>query len=266
MDNVVAADLELALRIADAADRIALQRYLAADLAVETKSDLSPVTEADRGTEMAIREILAAERPDDGILGEEYGEQGEYRRRWIIDPIDGTANYLRGVPIWATLIGLESPAGLTIGVVSAPAMARRWWAGTGGGAWTRDPDGSERRIQVSDVATLNQASCSISNDPGWQQLGAMAAVQQLRTDCWRVRDYGDFLPHLLVAEGAVDIVAEPELNAWDLAALIPIVTEAGGQLTGWRGGNAIESGSAVTTNGALHDVVVSMLTSEGSLH
>jgi len=266
MDNVVAADLDLALRIADAADHIALQRYLAADLAVETKSDLSPVTEADRGTEMAIREILTAERPDDGILGEEYGEQGEHQRRWIIDPIDGTANYLRGVPIWATLIGLESTDGLTVGVVSAPAMARRWWAGTGGGAWTRDPDGSERRIQVSDVSTVSHASCSISNDPGWQQLGAMAAVQQLRTHCWRVRDYGDFLPHLLVAEGAVDIVAEPELNAWDLAALIPIVTEAGGQLTGWRGDEAIQSGSALTTNGTLHDVVLSMLTSEGSLH
>jgi histidinol-phosphatase len=263
MDNVVAADLDLALRIADAADRIALQRYLAADLAVETKSDLSPVTEADRGTEMAIREILTAERPTDGILGEEYGEQGENQRRWIIDPIDGTANYLRGVPIWATLIGLESSGGLTVGVVSAPALARRWWAATGGGAWTRDPDGSERQIHVSDVAALNQASCSISNDPGWQQLGAMAAVQALRSNCWRVRDYGDFLPHMLVAEGAVDVVAEPELSTWDLAALIPIVSEAGGQLSGWRGGDAIQSGSALTTNGTLHDVVLSMLTSKG---
>jgi histidinol-phosphatase len=263
MDNVVAADLDLALRIADAADRIALQRYLAADLAVETKSDLSPVTEADRGTEMAIREILTAERPTDGILGEEYGEQGENERRWIIDPIDGTANYLRGVPIWATLIGLESSGGLTVGVVSAPALARRWWAATGGGAWTRDPDGSERQIHVSDVAALNEASCSISNDPGWQQLGAMAAVQALRSNCWRVRDYGDFLPHMLVAEGAVDVVAEPELSTWDLAALIPIVSEAGGQLSGWRGGDAIQSGSAVTTNGTLHDVVLSMLTSKG---
>ncbi|MAT60338.1 MAG: histidinol-phosphatase [Micrococcales bacterium] len=260
MDDHVADDLALALHIADTADRVAASKYLSADLTIETKPDASPVTEADKATETAIRTILGGQRPNDGILGEEYGQEGDGSRRWIVDPIDGTANYMRGVPIWATLIALECDGAPTIGVVSAPALRRRWWARKGSGAWTRDPDGRERQLTTSTVSELSDASLSASDEPGWGYRGATAAWQQLRQVCWRVRDYGDFLPHMLVAEGAVDITAEPALMAWDMAALIPIVEEAGGRLTGWSGGDALSEQSALTTNGSLHEEVLTLLT------
>ena len=266
MDDQVAEDLDLALRIADAADRESLSQYLSPDLAVETKPDTSPVTEADKATETVIRDILTDQRPNDGILGEEFGQQGADSRRWIIDPIDGTANYMRGVPIWATLIALECDGDLTVGVVSAPALQRRWWAGIGGGAWTRDPNGQDRRISSSAVSSLSDASLSASDEPGWAYRDATEAWHQLRRTCWRVRDYGDFFPHMLVAEGAVDITAEPALMAWDMAALIPIVTEAGGRLTGWTGENALSEQCALTTNGSLHEEVLTLLTQDPKLH
>ncbi len=266
MDDQVAEDLNLALHIADAADRVSLGQYLSPDLAVETKPDTSPVTEADKATETVIRDILADQRPNDGILGEEFGQKEADSRRWIIDPIDGTANYMRGVPIWATLIALEYDGDITVGVVSAPALQRRWWAGIGGGAWTRDPNGQDRQINSSTVSSLSDASLSASDEPGWAYRNATETWHQLRKTCWRVRDYGDFLPHMLVAEGAVDITAEPALMAWDMAALIPIVTEAGGRLTGWTGGNALTEQCALTTNGSLHEEVLTLLTPDPKLH
>ena len=262
-------DLSLALSLADAADAIAMDRFLASDLVVETKPDMTPVSDADRAVEAELRTLLERDRPADAVLGEEFGARADRldsTREWIIDPIDGTANYMRGVPIWATLIGLECDGDLTVGVVSAPALQRRWWAGIGGGAWTRDPNGQDRQINSSTVSSLSNASLSASDEPGWEYRNATEAWHQLRKTCWRVRDYGDFFPHMLVAEGAVDITAEPALMAWDMAALIPIVTEAGGRLTGWTGGNALTEQCALTTNGSLHEEVLTLLTQDPKLH
>jgi histidinol-phosphatase len=226
------ADLELALSLADIADRLSLQHFRATDLVIETKPDLTPVTEADRGVERALRDQLAQHRPDDSILGEEYGVQGESRRRWILDPIDGTKNYVRGVPVWACLIALVEDGDITVGVVSAPALSRRWWAAKGGGAFVSDPTSPEpRRLHVSGVATLADASFSYSDDVGWTERGAGRALDRLLHGTWRHRAYGDFWSHMMVAEGLVDVAGEPELESYDMAALVPIVEEAGGRMT-----------------------------------
>ncbi len=259
-------DLELALAIADAADRVSVSRFLAEDLVVETKPDSTPVTEADKSTEQVIRQMLARHRPGDGILGEEFGQEGSQTRRWIIDPIDGTANYLRGVPVWSTLIGLESDGEQVVGVVSAPAMGRRWWAAAGQGAWTRDVDGRTRPVRTSGITDLAHASFSYSDERGWAERGAERGLRRLIETCWRTRGYGDFWSHMLVAEGAVDIAAEPALMPWDMAALIPIITEAGGRVSGYGGVDPMISGSAVTTNGPLHELVLTMLTPGQGLH
>jgi histidinol-phosphatase len=248
-------DLTLALALADAADAIALQRYRAADLVVETKPDLTPVTEADRAIEEALRAMLAQARPDDQVLGEEYGGARERRgRQWVIDPIDGTKNYVRGVPVWATLIGLVADDHATVGVVSAPALGRRWWAARGRGAHGRGPEG-ERVLRVSAVAALADASLSISDHVGWppDRLAALTGA------VWRSRAYGDFWSHLLVAEGAVDVAAEPELNLWDVAGLVTIIEEAGGRITGVDGSPVLGAGSGLTTNGRLHDAALALL-------
>lgn len=260
----VAADLELALRIADAADEVALSRYLASDLVVETKPDATPVTEADKRTEQVIRDLLAGERPADGVLGEEFGDGGATERRWIVDPIDATKNYMRGVPVWCTLLALEVAGELVVGVASAPALGRRWWAAKGGGAFTRDVTGSVRRIRVSGVSEIADASFSYSDQEHWGERAHPAALETLIGGCWRVRAYGDFLSHMFVAEGAVDIAAEPDLMPWDMAALVPILTEAGGRITAYDGGPALTGRSAVTTNGRLHEPVLGLLRS-GSL-
>lgn len=251
------ADLDLALRIADAADAVSISRYLATDLVVETKPDATPVTEADTATEQRIRDLLDAERPGDRVFGEEFGDSGSGDRRWIVDPIDGTKNYLRGVPVWCTLLGLEVDGDLVVGVASAPALGRRWWAARGSGAYTRDVDGRVRRISASRVSDLVDASFSYSDDEDWLRHGVADVLAELVRTCWRVRAYGDFLSHVLVAEGAVDFAAEPDLKPWDVAALVPIVTEAGGRITGYDGGPARYS--ALTTNNRLHEVVLSML-------
>lgn len=253
------ADLDLALRIADAADAVALGRFRATDLLIETKPDATPVTEADKRTEQVIRAMLAEERPADGVLGEEFGDSGVSDRRWIVDPIDATANYLRGVPVWCVLIALEVAGDLVVGVASAPALGRRWWAARGGGAFTRDVDGSVRRIGVSAVAAIPDASFSYSDHRHWEDRAAPRALQTLVENCWRVRAFGDFLSHMLVAEGAVDIAAEPDLQPWDIAALVPIVTEAGGRITAYDGAAAVTGNSALTTNGTLHEPVLSVL-------
>ena len=256
----LADDLSFALDLADLADGIAMASFRAIDLVVETKPDLTPVSEADRAVERAIREQLAARRPDDAVLGEEYGQQGTARRRWVIDPIDGTKNYVRGVPVWATLIALLDGDDVVVGVVSAPALARRWWAAAGLGAFATDPGSPQpRRLQVSAVGALADASFSYSDSVGWAERGAGEGLGTLLSGTWRQRAYGDFWSHMMVAEGVVDIAAEPQLESYDMAALVPIVQEAGGLLTAFDGGSAIAGGSALSSNGLLHAELVRLV-------
>ncbi len=246
-------ELRAALEAADAADHVALRRFGAADLSVETKDDESPVTEADRGSEQAIRAVLAAAFPGDAVLGEEYGETGAAGRRWIIDPIDATINYVRGVPVWASLIALEDAEGVAVGVVSAPALGTRWWAARGGGAWH---DG--RRIEVSAVDALGDAHLSFNSVAAAEQAGIPRAAA-LSAACARTRGFGDFWSFMLLAEGAVDVVLEPVAKVWDLAPLIVIVEEAGGRFTDLNGARTIAGGNALATNGRLHDAALAIL-------
>jgi histidinol-phosphatase len=260
--TALADDLSFALELADIADGLAMASFRAADLVVETKPDLTPVSDADRAVERAIREQLAARRPDDSVLGEEYGQTGASSRRWVLDPIDGTKNYVRGVPVWATLVALLDGDDIVLGVVSAPALARRWWAARGLGAYATDPGSAHpRRLQVSAVATLADASFSYSDAIGWAERGADEALRTLLADTWRQRAYGDFWSHMMVAEGVVDVAAEPQLESYDMAALVPIVEEAGGRLTAFDGGSAIAGGSALSSNGLLHAEVVRLVSS-----
>ena len=255
----MSADLELALELADEADALTLARFRAADLVVDTKPDLTPVSEADRAVEERLRHHLARARPEHGVLGEEMGDHAGVGTgwRWVVDPIDGTKNYVRGVPVWATLIALQEHASTVLGVVSAPALGRRWWAARGEGAFA---DGD--RIRVSEVATLADASLSYASLAGWEAAGRGEAFLALTRRFWRTRAYGDFWSHVLVAEGAVDVAAEPEVTLWDLAALQVIVEEAGGRFSDLGGTPTAAGGSAVTTNGRLHDEVLAALTGE----
>jgi histidinol-phosphatase len=252
----VADDLDLALELADAADGLSMARYLAADLAVETKPDLTPVTEADQAIERGVRDALAAARPDDGVVGEEYGSSGAGSRRWIVDPIDGTKNYVRGIPVWATLLALEADGELTVGVVSAPALGRRWWAARGHGAFVSEASGGQRALTVSGVRSLEDAQLSISDFDNWK---SMDGLLELGRRCWRTRGFGDFWSYMLVAEGAVDIACEPVVSLWDLAALLVIVEEAGGRFTDLSGVRTAEGGDVLATNGLLHDAALSLI-------
>jgi histidinol-phosphatase len=247
-----AADLALALSMADAADTISTARFGAVDLVVETKPDLSPVSDADRDVETMIAATLARERPEDAVFGEEFGSSGTGFRRWVIDPIDGTKNFVRGVPVWATLIALLDGDAPAVGVVSAPALGRRWWASLGAGAYSTALGRPARRLAVSGVRELTDASLSYASISGWGPLGRRDALVDLTETVWRSRAYGDFWSYMLVAEGAVDIAAEPELALWDMAALAPIVTEAGGRFTGLDGIEGVGSGNAAASNGLLH--------------
>lgn len=248
-------DLALARRLADAADSISLRYYRKLDLVVETKPDRTPVTEGDKAVEQAIRDLLHAERPDDAVIGEEFGSTGANDRTWIIDPIDGTKNFLRGVPVWSTLIGLRVGTEMKVGFVSAPALGRRWWAATGMGAWTSAPELQvPARIAVSGVSSLEDASFTYSDAVAWPP-AMLAALTELT---WRQRGYGDFWSHMLVAEGAADIAAEPELATYDMAALLPIVREAGGRATGFTGGDPLTDGNLICTNGVLHEQVLAL--------
>ena len=259
-----AADLELALALADSADVITAHRFGALDLVVEAKPDLTPVSDADRAVEQSLRARLEYARPDDAISGEEFGSQGSGARRWVIDPIDGTKNFVRNVPVWATLIALLDHDRPVVGVVSAPALGRRWWAARGTGAFMSSAFGSPasgssddrsqpRRLAVSKVNDLADASLSYASLSGWAQHGRREAFVALTERVWRSRAYGDFWSYMLVAEGAVDIAAEPELSLWDLAALVPIVVEAGGRFTSLDGVDGPHGGNAVASNGVLHD-------------
>jgi histidinol-phosphatase len=252
-------DLEFALEMAVVADQLAMARYRALDLRIETKPDFTPVTEADRAVEAALRDLLANQRPADGVIGEEFPNTNEKASRtWIIDPIDGTKNYVRGVPVWATLIALAVDGKPQVGVVSAPAMGRRWWASPEDGAFTQDVDGSVRSINVSVVRKLANASFSFSDSVGWESLGPNA-LARVTSSVWRSRGYGDFWSHLLVAEGAVDIAIEPELQSYDMAAFIAIVLASGGTVTGANGHDPMLAGNAVTTNGLLHEEVLALI-------
>jgi len=251
-------DLALGHELADAADEITRARFQAADLAVEAKPDLTPVTDADRAVEDAVRRLLARRRPDDAVVGEERGESGSGARRWIVDPIDGTKNFVRGTPSWATLIALEVDGVVVAGAVSAPALARRWWAARGEGAWVRSPTGT-RQCRVSQVGSLGDAFLSYASLTGWEERDKLSKFLDLAGRVWRTRAYGDFWSHMLVAEGAVDLSCEPEVSLWDLAALQPIVEEAGGRFTDLSGVATPAGGSVVCTNGLLHDEVLAAL-------
>jgi histidinol-phosphatase len=252
-------DLALAHELADAADAITLDRFGALDLVVESKPDLTPVSDADVAVEQAIRGLLSSRRPDDAVLGEEDGETGTGPRRWVVDPVDGTKNFVRGVPVWATLVALQEDGVVTAGVVSAPALGRRWWAARGLGAHTGGSLAQARRLQVSAVARVGDASVAYSSLTGWEEQGRLPGLLQLSRDVWRTRAYGDFWSHVLVAEGAVDASFEPEVSLWDLAPLQVVVEEAGGRFTDLSGAARADGGSAVCSNGLLHDEVLAAL-------
>lgn len=262
-----ASDLALALALADAADAITMDRFQAADLRVDTKPDLTPVSDADEAVERALRNILAQKHPADAILGEEYGSAGFKERTWIIDPIDGTKNFVRAVPVWASLIALTLPHDgdqqrrhPVVGVISAPALGRRWWAAEGLGSWGHGVGEQQaRRLQVSAVRSLGDASFGFSGLGGWAETGRMEGFLTLGQSVWRTRGYGDFFSHALVAEGAVDIAAEPEVSLWDLAPLDILIREAGGILTSTAGASGPNEGSAVTSNALLHEAALTAL-------
>ncbi|MEO3923065.1 histidinol-phosphatase [Plantactinospora sp. CA-294935] len=256
-------DLSLAHMLADTADSISMARFRALDLHVEAKPDLTPVTDADTAVERAVRATLARTRPRDGVLGEEYGASaapaGAGPRQWVIDPIDGTKNFVRGVPIWATLISLMDGDVPVVGLVSAPALGRRWWAATGLGAYAGKHQAAATPIRVSGVGRLADASFCYSSLHGWEETGRLDPMLDIVRTVWRSRAYGDFYGYMLVAEGAVDAMVEPELSLWDLAALIPIVTEAGGTFTDLAGRPGPGGGSAIASNGKLHQDLLDRL-------
>jgi histidinol-phosphatase len=247
------AELALALELADLADAVTLPHFRSADLLVEHKADRTEVTVADRGTEAAIRARLAAARPDHAVLGEEEGLIGssEARARWIIDPIDGTSNFVKGIPIWATLIALEVDGELVVGVASAPALGRRWWAGRGLGAFANG-----HPIRVSSVDAVADAHVAYSDVGSFYEHGTGEALVRLTRQAWRARGLGDFWMHVLVAEGGFDVAVEPVVSLWDLAAVKVIVEQAGGRFTSLGGEARADRGSACSTNGLLHAEVL----------
>ena len=245
-------DLGLALELAGHADVVTMHRFEASDLSVKEKPDMSPVSDADLTCEKQIRESLKRSRPRDEVLGEEYGGKACYKgRQWVIDPIDGTKNFVRGVPVWATLISLLEDGEPVVSVVSAPALRRRWYAAKGAGAF-RVFGGEPKRLSVSHVEKLSDSSLAMSSLTGWAERGLRDKFLALTDKTWRLRGYGDFWSYCLVAEGAVDIAAEPEVSLWDLAAPSLIVTEAGGTFTDLEGNPGPHGGSGVASNGLLH--------------
>ncbi|MGX7679321.1 histidinol-phosphatase [Jatrophihabitans sp. DSM 45814] len=252
-------DLAVALQLADLADGITTSRFRASDLLVTNKPDLTPVSDADKAVERAIRTHLELQRPGDAFFGEEYGSTGTGPRKWVVDPIDGTKNYVRGVPVWATLIALLLDDEPVLGVVSAPALSQRWWASLGGGAFTSAQGEEPRPIRVSQVTKIADASLAYASLDGWRALGKLNSMIGLTQQVWRSRGYGDFWSYMLLAEGAVDLAAEPELSLWDMAALAPIVVEAGGRFTGLNGVDGVHQGNAAASNGLLHEALLGVL-------
>ncbi|WP_024442479.1 histidinol-phosphatase [Mycobacterium sp. UM_WGJ] len=260
-DSQLHQDLTLALGLADRADEITLARFGALDLRVDTKPDLTPVTDADQAVETALREVLVAERADDQILGEEFGGTATFTgRQWIIDPIDGTKNFVRGVPVWATLIALLEDGVPILGVVSAPALHRRWWATRGQGAFGSVAGGPARPLSVSSVADVGSSSLTFAGLPYWAARGLREQFLGLTEAVWRARSYGDFWAYCLVAEGAVDAAIEPAVSVWDLAAVDILVREAGGVFTDLAGNPGPHGNCAVAANPTLHQQVLAALT------
>lgn len=252
-------DLRLAHVLADDADSLTTARFKALDLHVMSKPDLTPVTDADKSVEESIRRTLSRVRSRDAVTGEEHGSTGHSQRRWVIDPIDGTKNYVRGVPVWATLISLVVDEEVVLGVVSAPMLQRRWWASAGNGAFTGRSLLKATRCQVSDVRRLEDASLSYSSLHGWDERDRLDDFLSLSRRCWRTRAYGDFWSYMLLAEGAVDLAAEPELEVHDMAAPDIIVREAGGRFSSLDGTDGPFGGNALASNGHLHDAALAFL-------
>lgn len=253
-------DLAIALQLADLADSITLPRFEASDLKVDSKPDMTPVSDADLACEEALRILINELAPEDEILGEEFGGSTSAGRQWVIDPIDGTKNYVRGVPVWATLIALLIDGRPVLGVISAPALGRRWWAVEGEGAWRSVFGGEPKRLGVSAISKLEDASVSFSSLDGWRDLNLRDNFFSLSDITWRLRGFGDFYSYCLVAEGAVDIAAEPEVSLWDLAPLAILVTEAGGRFTSLEGIDGPHGGNALATNGLVHEETRKILT------
>lgn len=252
-------DLTLARQLAEIADAITTVRFRARDLQVSSKPDRTPVTDADTAVEDAIREVLATERPADAVAGEERGGTSWSRgRAWVIDPIDGTKNFLRGLPVWATLIALVEDGTPVVAMISAPLLGRRWWAARGEGAWSSDASG-ERGISVSGVSSLQDAYLSTTHLGSWTEHHSREAYLALTDACWENRAFGDFWSHCLVAEGAIDLAAEAIVNPWDVAAVQVLVTEAGGRFSDLSGEPRFDGGSALSSNGLLHDEVLRIL-------
>jgi histidinol-phosphatase len=255
-------DLTVALDLADIADRITLGRFRAEDLVVDTKPDLTPVSEADTAVERAVRDTLAEVRPGDSVMGEEYGAStapGSVRR-WIIDPIDGTKGYVRGIPVWATLLALQEDGELSVAVVSAPAMRCRWWAGRGLGGFMHDGlSDVSRALHVSAIGELADSHLSYAGLEDWQAIGRLDAALQLINSCWRSRSLGDFWAYMLLAEGAIEIALDPAASVWDLAAPQLIVEEAGGRFNDLGGVRTAAGGDAIATNGLVHDAALEII-------
>ncbi len=262
IDGWLADDLALALRAADLADRVSLPGYESRGFSVERKADRSEVTEIDRATETAISEMLRAQRPDYSLYGEEHGVVGphEARRQWVIDPIDGTSNFVRGVPVWATLIALVDDGVPVLGVVTAPALQRRWWAARGFGAHCTVGNGAPRQIRTSKTNELKRASASITVSESWHAAGKTAQLDRLQRSVARLRNYGDFWQHMLVAEGAVDFAIDAiGLGPYDIAAIAAVVAEAGGTWSDRHGAPNWRNDSLITSNTALHSIVLQEL-------
>ncbi|MER7013892.1 histidinol-phosphatase [Saccharopolyspora sp. NPDC000359] len=255
----VTSDLDLALHLADVADGITSSRFRARDLSVDRKPDRTPVTDADLAVEDAVREVLAEHRPDDVVAGEERGGTAGEGRAWVLDPIDGTKNFLRGIPVWATLIALVDGGRPQVGVVSAPALGKRWWAAAGAGAWCRTGAAEPERISVSGVRDPADAYVSTTHLGTWVEHHSREAYLRLVDACWENRAFGDFWQHCLVAEGVIDVAAEPIVNPWDVAAAQVLVTEAGGAFTDLTGVPRYDGGSALSTNGHLHSQALALL-------
>lgn len=259
MSSRYADDLRLAHVLADAVDQLTMSRFKAQDLHVDTKPDLTHVTDADRSAEELVRAQLSRSRSRDQVIGEEFGTTGSSARQWVIDPIDGTANFVRGVPVWATLIGLIEDGQCVAGVVSAPALSRRWWAAQDGGAFSGPRLSSASPLKVSGVDEIGDASLSYSSLHGWAEHDRLPQMLNFMQRFWRTRAYGDFWSYMLVAEGAVDVACEPELELYDMAALVPIITEAGGRFTSLEGEDGPFGGNAVASNGLLHEEALAAL-------
>ncbi len=262
MASTLEQDLALALELVDLADAITLPRFSAEDLVIETKPDLTPVTEADTAVEKTLRDRLEFERREDSLVGEEFGISTvpESSRRWIIDPIDGTKNYVRGIPVWGTLLALEDEGRIVLGVVSAPALSRRWFASRGHGAFMQERGETEaKRLRVSGVENLADAQLGFPGLDDWVQHGRLDALLELAGRCWRSRGFGDFWSYMLLAEGAVDVSCEPVVALWDLAAPLVIVEEAGGRFTDLGGHPRADGGDALATNGLLHEAALAII-------